>query len=360
MNRFFTESLSALEPYTPGEQPQDQRYLKLNTNESPFPPSPMVAQKITKEEIDKLRLYPDPGCRGLCQAIAETCEVEPEQVMVGNGSDENLAFAFRAFCDETHGVAFPDITYGFYPVWAKLFHIPALEIPLEEDFSLNPERYYGLNRTIVIANPNAPTGLALSPEQIEGILKANPDHVVVIDEAYVDFGGESCVPLVNQYDNLLVVRTFSKSRSLAGGRLGFAIGNPQLIADLNRVKFSLNPYNINRLTLLAGEACLGDTAYFSQCVREIEKNRQWTAQRLKELGFTLTDSKANFVFAQTPRMEGKALYQALKQKGVLVRRWDQDRIANWLRISIGTDKQMRCFIDCVKEILEGTNADSGD
>ena len=268
MSRFLSPALSAVTPYTPGEQPQDQQYIKLNTNESPYLPSPRVVAAVSEAEVEKLRLYSDPACAQLLRTAAAHFGLQPSQVMPGNGSDENLFFALRAFCDENHPLAFADITYGCYGVWCSLLHIPTHIIPLKEDFTLDPADYHGLHETIVIANPNAPTGLCLPRDAIEGILRSNPDSVVIVDEAYVDFGGESCVPLIDQYENLLVVQTFSKSRQLAGARLGLAMGNAALIADLNRVKFSLNPYNINRLTLKAGQAALEDTVYFDYDLHE--------------------------------------------------------------------------------------------
>ena len=353
MSRYLTPTLAGLSPYTPGEQPQDQQYIKLNTNESPYPPSPAVVAAVNAAEVEKLRLYSDPACAQLLAAAAEYHGLSPDEIMPGNGSDENLFFALRAFCDEQHPLAYADVTYGCYSVWCNLMHIPSHILPLEEDFSIDPTKYYGLNETIVIANPNAPTGLALSRSAIEGILKANPDNVVIVDEAYVDFGGESCVPLIHQYDNLLVVQTFSKSRQLAGARLGLAMGNAALIADLNRVKFSLNPYNINRLTLKAGEAALKDTAYFDATRQKIMDTRAWTAKELANRGFSLTDSRSNFLFARTDRMEGGALYRALKEKGILVRHFDSPRIADYLRITIGTPEQMEALIKALDEILEG-------
>ena len=272
--------------------------------------------------------------------------------MPGNGSDENLFFALRAFCDENHPLAFADITYGCYGVWCGLLHIPTHIIPLKKDFTLDPADYHGLHETIVIANPNAPTGLCLPREAIEGILQSNPDSVVIVDEAYVDFGGESCVPLIDQYENLLVVQTFSKSRQLAGARLGLAMGNAALIADLNRVKFSLNPYNINRLTLKAGQAALEDTAYFEKTRAAIMDTRAWTMQQLTDRGFTVLDSRANFVFASTERINGGVLYKKLKKNGILVRHFDAPRIENWLRITIGTPEQMQALMDAVDKILE--------
>ena len=352
MSRFLSPTLEAVTPYTPGEQPQDQQYIKLNTNESPYLPSPAVIAAVSEHEVEKLRLYSDPACADLLKAAAAHFGLQPEQIMPGNGSDENLFFALRAFCDADHPLAYADITYGCYGVWCGLMHIPSHIIPLKEDFTLDPKDYYGLNQTIVIANPNAPTGIALPRAEIEGILKANPNNVVIVDEAYVDFGGESCVPLIDQYENLLVVQTFSKSRQLAGARLGLAMGNAKLIADLNRVKFSLNPYNINRLTLRAGQAALEDTAYFEKTRTAIMDTRAWTMQQLTDRGFTVLDSRANFVFASTERINGGALYKKLKENGILVRHFDAPRIENWLRITIGTPEQMQALMDAVDKILE--------
>ena len=352
MSRFLSPTLAAVTPYTPGEQPQDQQYIKLNTNESPYLPSPAVIAAVSEHEVEKLRLYSDPACADLLKAAAAHFGLQPEQIMPGNGSDENLFFALRAFCDADHPLAYADITYGCYGVWCGLMHIPSHIIPLKEDFTLDPKDYYGLNQTIVLANPNAPTGIALPRAEIEGILKANPNNVVIVDEAYVDFGGESCVPLIDQYENLLVVQTFSKSRQLAGARLGLAMGNAKLIADLNRVKFSLNPYNINRLTLKAGQAALEDTAYFEKTRAAIMDTRAWTMQQLTDRGFTVLDSRTNFVFASTGRINGGELYKELKKNGILVRHFDAPRIENWLRITIGTPEQMQALMDAVDKILE--------
>ena len=352
MSRFLSPALAAVTPYTPGEQPQDQQYIKLNTNESPYLPSPAVIAAVSEHEVEKLRLYSDPACADLLKAAAAHFGLQPDQIMPGNGSDENLFFALRAFCDETHPLAYADITYGCYSVWCGLMHIPSHIIPLKEDFTLTPADYYGLNETIVIANPNAPTGLALPRSAIEGILKANPDNVVIVDEAYVDFGGESCVPLIDRYDNLLVVQTFSKSRQLAGARLGLAMGSASLIADLNRVKFSLNPYNINRLTLKAGQAALEDTAYFDTTRAAIVETRSWTRQQLEARGFTVLDSRSNFLFARTARQDGGTLYRKLKENGVLVRHFDAPRVHSWLRITIGTPAQMQALLAALDKILE--------
>ena len=352
MSKFLSPTLAAVTPYTPGEQPQDQQYIKLNTNESPYLPSPAVIAAVSEHEVEKLRLYSDPACADLLKAAAAHFGLKPEQIMPGNGSDENLFFALRAFCDADHPLAYADITYGCYGVWCGLMHIPSHIIPLKEDFTLDPKDYYGLNQTIVLANPNAPTGIALPRAEIEGILKANPNNVVIVDEAYVDFGGESCVPLIDQYENLLVVQTFSKSRQLAGARLGLAMGNAKLIADLNRVKFSLNPYNINRLTLKAGQAALEDTAYFDTTRAAIVETRSWTRQQLEARGFTVLDSRSNFLFARTARQDGGTLYRKLKENGVLVRHFDAPRIHSWLRITIGTPAQMQALLAALDKILE--------
>ena len=348
MSRFFTDKLAALTPYTPGEQPRDMQYVKLNTNESPFPPSPKVAEAVAAE-CGKLQLYSDPESTALRGKLAEIYGVEPSQVIVSNGSDEVLNFAFMAYGDQ---VAFPDISYGFYPVFAQLNNIPYTQIPLKEDFSIDPKDYMGIGKTVVIANPNAPTGLCLPLADIEAIVKSNPDNVVVIDEAYVDFGGESAVSLVDRYDNLLVIQTFSKSRSMAGARLGFAIGSRQLIADLNTIRYSTNPYTVNRMTEFAGVAALEDNDYYMANAKTIMENRTWTKNQLEQLGFTVLDSKANFLFAASPEIAGEELYKKLKARGVLVRHFTKERISAFNRITIGTMEQMEILIRNIKEILE--------
>lgn len=351
MSRFFSAKYDALTPYTPGEQPKDMRYVKLNTNESPFPPSPR-AQALAQEAIKDLQLYSDPECKALVQKAAEVFGIEADEILFTNGSDDILNFAFMAFCDQDHPAAFPDITYGFYPVFAKLNGVPYTQIPLKEDFTICVEDYIGLNKTIFIANPNAPTGIALPLVQVETIVKGNPNSVVVIDEAYVDFGAESAVGLIHKYDNLLVTQTFSKSRSMAGARLGFGIGCKALIRDLNTVKYSTNPYNINRMTMASGIGALEDAGYFADNCKTIMDTRDWTTAQLRKLGFAVIDSKANFVFAKHPAVEGKALYLRLKEKGVLVRHFDSPRLTDYNRITIGSMAQMQALIDAIKEILE--------
>lgn len=299
-----------------------------------------------------LQLYSDPECRELRAEMARVFGVGENNVMMVNGSDEALNFAFMAFADERSPLAFPDITYGFYPVFARLNRIPYEEIPLREDFSLSVNDYTDIGKTIVIANPNAPTGLSLGLEEVERIVKTNPDHVVILDEAYVDFGGTSALPLTEKYDNLLVIGTFSKSRSLAGARLGFAFGNEALIADLNTIRYSTNPYNINRLSARAGIAALQDNEYYMENCRKIVKNRENTAGELASLGFTVIPSKANFLFAKSDRIGGERLYLALKEKGVLVRHFDRERIREYCRITIGTESQMNTLIRTITEIFK--------
>lgn len=348
MSRFFTEKYASLTPYTPGEQPKDMKYVKLNTNESPFAPAPSVA-RAAAAECGKLQLYSDPESAGIRAKLAEIYGVTKDQVLVTNGSDEVLNFAFMAFADE---IAFPDITYGFYPVFAELNHIPYTEIPLKKDFSIDPDDYVNLKKTIVIANPNAPTGACLSLADIERIVAGNPDNVVIIDEAYVDFGGESAVKLVDKYENLLVTMTFSKSRSMAGARLGFGIGSEKLIADLNTIKYSTNPYNVNRMTEAAGIAALNDNAYYMANCQTIMANRAWTTARLRALGFTVLPSKANFVFAKSEQIDGETLYLELKRRGILIRHFTKERIKDFNRITIGTMEQMETLIGAIQDILK--------
>ena len=351
MSRFFSPKFHTLTPYTPGEQPRNQQYIKLNTNESPFPPSPL-AQKRALEEAGKLQLYSDPTCASLTAEAAKTLGIDADEIIFSNGSDEVLNFAFMAFCDENCPAVFPDITYGFYKVFAALNGIPYKEIPLKEDFSLDISDYFRQKSTIFIANPNAPTGLYLTLAQIEEILKANPDNVVVIDEAYIDFGGESAIPLTKIYNNLLVVQTFSKSRSMAGARLGFAVGCKELIRDLNTIKYSVNPYNVNRMTMAAGVGALEDEAYFRANCQAIMDNRAWTTDELDKLGFETLPSLTNFVFTKNPAIPGKELYGKLKERGILVRHFDTLRLTDYIRVTIGSREQMNAFIAATKEILE--------
>ena len=351
MSRFFTERLSKLEAYTPGEQPKDMKYIKLNTNESPFAPSESVIA-AAEREAHRLMLYSDPECTPLVSAFSELYGIDKSELIMTNGSDEVLNFAFMAFSDTSRPIVFPDITYGFYPVFARLNGIPYEEIPLSEDFSVNPEDYIGIGKNIVIANPNAPTGIALSLADIERIVASNPDNVVIIDEAYVDFGAESAVALVPKYPNLLVTGTFSKSRSLAGARLGFGIAQRELIADLNTIKYSTNPYNVNRMTMAAGEAAIRDNAYYMNNCKTVMENREYTRDRLCALGFRVLPSVANFLFAESPDVDGEKLYLELRRRGILIRHFSKERIKNFNRITVGTRAEMDALLAQIENILK--------
>lgn len=352
MSRFFSDKFSSLTPYTPGEQPKDRRFVKLNTNESPFAPS-QKAREYAATAAKSLQLYCDIDCTKLCEKLARMYGIKKENVLFTNGSDEALNFAFAAFCDDGCPAVFPDITYGFYPVFAQLNHVPYEEIPLNEDFSVNVDDYIGVGKTIFIANPNAPTGIALSLSDIERILAGNPDTIVVVDEAYVDFGAESAVGLIDRYDNLLVTQTFSKSRSLAGGRLGMAIGCADIIRDLNTVKFSTNPYNVNSMTQAAGLGALEDQAYFEENCATIMENRAYLTRELEKLGFVTTDSSTNFVFVKHPEIDGEKLYRELKERGVLIRHFTLPRIKDYNRITVGTKEQIDVLLNNIKAIIGG-------
>lgn len=353
MSRFLNPAHASLVAYVPGEQPQNREYVKLNTNESPYPPAPEVIRTIEAGQAARLNLYPDPEAKQLLEKLAAFYGLAPENVMPGNGSDEILSILFMAFADRARGVAFPAISYGFYEVYADLFGVPAKKIPLRPDFTVDPADYLGLNRTIVIANPNAPTGIALPRDGIEEILRANPDSVVAVDEAYVDFGGESCVPLIPKYENLAVIHTYSKSRSLAGARLGYLMANAALVEDMNRIRYSLNPYNINRLTLAAGAAAIDADAYYAARRAEIQKTRAWTKAALEARGFSVTDSRANFIFAKSDRVPGGDYYEKLKGMGILIRHFSKPEIADWNRITIGAPEEMEQLVRATDEILGG-------
>lgn len=351
MSRYLKELYKSLEVYTPGEQPKDAVYIKLNTNESPFPPAPEVVEALKKEDVENLRLYSDPTLSALKTKLAELYGVKSENIFLSNGSDDILNFAFMAFGHK--GAIFPDITYGFYPVFAELHAVDYEEIPLKDDFTIDYKDYLNKDKLIVIANPNAPTGDMRPLCEIEEIIKSNPDSVVVVDEAYVDFGGDSAYKLTEKYENLLTVRTFSKSRSMAGARLGYAIGAKELIDDLMRIKFSTNPYNINRLTTTLGEATVDAESYYMEKCREIIKVREYTAEKLTELGFEVLPSKANFLFAKHHCLDGAKYYEELKNRHILVRHFTKERICQYNRITIGTKAQMDALIDATKEILKG-------
>ena len=351
MSKFLDQRFRSLVPYTPGEQPKIDNLIKLNTNESPFPPSPK-AIKRAEEELKRLQLYPDPECLFLRQKIAErvTEGLGADSVFVGNGSDEVLYLAFMACKDR--GFVFPDITYGFYPVYAEINGAKYRQIPLKEDFSVDVEELKKADETIVLANPNAPTGMTVKKEEIVSLVRSRPDRLVIVDEAYVDFGGDSCVDLVKEFDNLLVVQTFSKSRSLAGARLGFGIAEKSIIADLTLLKFSINPYNINRTTLALGVGVLDDPEYTKANCATIIKNREYTREKLTELGFTVLPSSSNFLFASHGRIGGKEVYSYLREKGILIRYFDKDRLKNFVRITIGSFEQMKILTEAVEKMTE--------
>ncbi len=353
MSKFLTDKYQKLKPYVPGEQPKEREYIKLNTNESPFPPSDK-AIRLATEQAEKLKLYPDPDCKELLVALAKDFGVEENNLILTNGSDEVLNFAFMAYCDKNTPAVFPEITYGFYKVFADINNVPKKEIPLNSDFSINVDDYIDTNGVIFIANPNAPTGIALSVQEIEKIVAANKERVVVVDEAYVDFGAESCIPLVKKYDNLLVTQTFSKSRSMAGARLGFGVADSAIINDLMRIKYSTNPYNVNRMTAAAGLGAILDKEYFEGNCKKIIQNREYTAKALKEMGFNMTNSQANFIFAKHDKVGGEELYLRLKENGVLVRYFDKAEISDYVRITVGSRKEMQALLKAIKNILEET------
>lgn len=352
MSKFLRDFYAPLEPYTPGEQLNDKKYIKLNTNESPFPPSPEVKRALSESAVNSLNLYSDPELKVLKDTVAEHFSLKRDNVFCGNGSDDVIAFAIMAFCSHGGELCCPDITYSFYPVYCQLFGVNLTTIPLREDFTVNPDDYVGIGKNIIIANPNAPTGLALSVDDVEKIVSSNPDNVVIIDEAYVDFSSVTSVPLLKKYDNLLVTQTFSKSRSLAGLRLGFALGNSELIADLEKLKYSFNPYNVNTLSILAGSAALKDEPYYKDCIAKIVDTREKSKQLLSQVGFECLDSQSNFIFAKHNKIAAKQLYLLLKERGILVRYFNKPRISDYLRITVGTPEQMQTLAETVKEIAK--------
>lgn len=338
-------------PYVAGEQPKNKNVIKLNTNECPYPPAPGVEAVLNHFDYDVLRKYPDPDVADLRMVLAKRYGVPVEQVFVGVGSDDVLAMAFLTFFNSDKPILFPDITYSFYDVWADLYRIPYECQALDENFEIKKEDYLKENGGIVIANPNAPTGVAAPVSMIEEIIKANQNAVVIVDEAYVDFGGESCVPLVEKYDNLLVVQTFSKSRSMAGMRIGFAIGSKKLIGYLNDAKFSFNSYTMNATSIIAGVASVEDEAYFQEITGKVIATREWTKQELARLGFTFTDSKTNFIFASHKSIPAQEIFEALRENQIFVRHWNKPRIGNYLRISIGTDDEMKQVIEFLENYI---------
>lgn len=351
MSKFWNETVNKIEPYVPGEQPRDKKYVKLNTNENPYPPSKKVLEAVKNSANEDLRLYPDPLCTELNETIAKFYGLDKDNIFLGNGSDEVLAFSFMTFFSKDKTILFPDISYSFYPVYAEFFGLNYKMVPLDEEFNIPIEELKKENGGVILPNPNAPTGKYIDTDKLKELLEANKDTVVIIDEAYIDFGGESMVKYIKDYKNLLVVQTFSKSRSLAGGRIGFALGDKELIEGLNRVKNSINSYTIDRVALNAGKAAIEDKEYFEETRNKIIKTRENVIKTLREMGFKVLDSKANFVFASHKDFEGQYLYEELRNRGVLVRFFNKDRINKFLRITIGTDEEMDVLIEKLKEII---------
>lgn len=351
MNRYWSQKIQTMVPYVPGEQPKDRRFIKLNTNECPYPPSPKVLEAIKAAANNALRLYPDPECLELRSVIAEREGLDPGQVFCGNGSDEILAFAFQAFFDPGREIVFPTITYSFYPVYTDFFGLKCRKVPMNPDFSVPVDLLCGKNGGVVLANPNAPTGIAVGLGTVERLLQANPDVVVVVDEAYVDFGSDSAVKLIRRYPNLLVVQTSSKSRALAGLRVGWAMGDEGLIGGLRCVRDSVNSYTVDRLAQAGAAAAIRDEDYFQSIRRRVIATREWVEKSLKEKGFTVLTSQANFVFMSHPDHPGKELLDGLRARGILVRWWDKPGIRDWLRISIGTEEEMAALTAALDEII---------
>lgn len=338
-------------PYVPGEQPQRTNMIKLNTNENPYPPAPGVQKLMDDFQMDRLRLYPDPECSSLVNALAEYYGVDSNQVFVGVGSDDVLSVAFLTFFNGEKPILFPDITYSFYDVWADVYRIPYECPPLDENFRIRREDYYKENGGVIFANPNAPTSIAEPLEFVEDILQHNQDVIVIVDEAYIDFGGQSALPLLKKYENLLVVQTFSKSRSMAGMRIGYAIGSRELIQAMNDVKYSINSYTMNQTSLAYGVEAVKDDVYFKEITGKIIKTRQWSKEALEKSGFTCLDSSSNFLFATHSTVPAKKIFEKLKERDIFVRYFNKPRIDNYLRITIGTDEEMQKFVEAVREIV---------
>ena len=353
MNK-WEENIRKVVPYVPGEQPKDSNIIKLNTNENPYPPAKEVAEALASVDIDRLRLYPDPTVGDLVHALALNYGVKDEQVFVGVGSDDVLAMIFMTFFNSSKPILFPEVTYSFYDVWADMLKIPYKQIPLDDELKIRTADYYEENGGVIFPNPNAPTGELLALEQIEDIINHNQDVIVVVDEAYIDFGGESALSLIDKYDNVLVVQTYSKSRSLAGSRIGYAIGNPVLIKYLNDVKYSFNSYTMDQITIKVGVAALVDQKYFKETTEKIISTREWTKEQLARLGFVFGDSKSNFIFAKHPKYSGVELFDELKKAGIYVRHFSKpEKINEYLRISIGTDEQMQKLIAFLESYIGG-------
>lgn len=350
LNPKLMEYIRLVDPYVPGEQPQT-KVIKLNTNENPYPPAPGVERALREMDTDRMRLYPDPAAEVLVKALAEEHGVEPEQIFVGVGSDDVLSMCFLTFFNSDKPILFPDITYSFYKVWAELYRIPYECPKLDEEFRIVKEDYYKENGGIIFPNPNAPTAIYEDPDFVEDILDHNRDVIVIVDEAYIDFAGKSALELIEKYDNLIVVQTFSKSRSMAGMRIGYAISNPALIRYLNDVKYSFNSYTMNQTSLVCGVEAVKDRAYFKETVLKIVETREWAKERLRQLGFEFTDAKANFIFARHPEYDANELFEALKKEHIYVRHWNSERISQYLRITIGTREEMEALFSFLETYL---------
>lgn len=350
MSKFAIEKLNSIAPYVPGEQPQDKKYIKLNTNENPYYTSKIAVNSITQEVLNNLKRYSDPECKTLVKAIAEYYGVSTKNVLVTNGSDEALAFAFQAY--GRNGVCFADVTYGFYDVFANMYDCPTEHISLRDDFTINVNDYLNKGKTVVIANPNAQTGIALPLSDIVKIIESNSENIVVVDQAYVDFSNENVIPLIKKYDNLVVVNTFSKSRSLAGARVGYVIADEKLIEDLNKVKYSFHPYNVNTVSMLLATNAINDKEYFKFTVQSVKRTRGVLTEKLKDLGFYVLPSSSNFVLAKTNAMDGEELYQNLKDRGILVRHFNEERIKDFVRITVGSNEEVDSLIDALGKILK--------
>ncbi len=346
----FEKNIRKVEPYVPGEQPQ-QKVIKLNTNENPYPPAPGVTKALESIDSDRLRLYPDPTAGVLVKELADFYHVNPEQVFVGVGSDDVLSMCFLTFFNSEKPILFPDITYSFYKVWADLYRIPYECQKLDENFRLVKEDYYKENGGVIFPNPNAPTALYEELDVVEDIIAHNQDVIVIVDEAYVDFAGRSALELIDKYDNLIVVQTFSKARSMAGMRIGYAISNPTLIQYLNDAKYSFNSYTMNQTSLVCGAEAVKDKEYFEGCIRKIIHTREWAKEELRELGFEFLDSRANFIFATHPDYDAKELFEAMKAEGIYVRYWGSERIEQYMRITIGTEEEMKTMFAFLEDYM---------
>lgn len=348
----WENNIRRVEPYVPGEQPKENDIIKLNTNENPYPPCPGIRQMLDNFDISKMRLYPDTNADVLVSELAKRYDLDKSQIFVGVGSDDVISMAFMTFFNSDKPILFPDITYSFYDVWAEVHRIPYKRIPLDNNFRINPNDYKSENGGIIFPNPNAPTGVLESVEMIEDIIKSNPDSIVMIDEAYIDFGGESCLKLIDKYENLLVIQTFSKSRSMAGMRIGFAMGNSKLIKYLNDVKFSVNSYTMDHITQICGAEAVRDEQYFQSTLKTIVDTREKAKIDLTELGFEFTDSRSNFLFVKHNSVKAKYIFEELKKKKIYVRYWNKPRIDNYLRITVGTTEEMTKLISALKEIVK--------